>query len=99
MQRFLSRLSPFWVSSSTHTLSLGVPSRLERRTHPIQEIDLMKDIVDLCKAKVIWAKGSAFILLRLCRNSRELCGVSETNLKEGDFPLCPSRSCELNSMG
>ncbi len=59
----------------------------------------MKDIVDLCKAKVIWAKGSAFILLRLCRNSRELCGVSETNLKDGDFLLCPSRSCELKGRG
>jgi hypothetical protein len=35
----------------------------------------MKYIVDLCRANVIRAKDSAFIPLRLRRNSRKLCEV------------------------
>ncbi len=45
--------------------------------------------------KVIMAKDSAFILLRLRRNSPGLT-VQETTLKDGDFPLRPSQSYELN---
>jgi len=41
------------------------------------------------------AKDSAFILLRLRRNSPGLA-VRETTLKDGDFPLRPSRSYKLN---
>jgi len=55
----------------------------------------MKYIVDLCRANVIRAKDSAFIPLRLRRNSRKLCEVSEIGLKAGDFPLRPSQSYEL----
>ena len=45
--------------------------------------------------KVIMAKDSAFILLRLRRNFPGLA-VRETTLKDGDFPLRPSQSYELN---
>ncbi|MFZ3050497.1 hypothetical protein [Methanothrix sp.] len=44
--------------------------------------------------KVIMAKDSAFILLRLRRNSPEL-RVRETTLKDGDFLLRPSQSYKL----
>ncbi len=44
--------------------------------------------------KVIMAKDSAFILLRLRRNSPGLT-VQETTLKDGDFPLHPSQSYKL----
>ena len=44
--------------------------------------------------KVIMAKDSAFILLRLRRNS-PVIAVRETTLKDGDFPLRPSQSYEL----
>ena len=47
--------------------------------------------------KVIMAKDSAFILLRLRRNSPVLA-VRETTLKGGIFLLRPSRSREINSM-
>ena len=40
------------------------------------------------------AKDSAFILLRLGRNSPGLT-VRETTLKDGDFPLRPSQSYKL----
>jgi len=46
---------------------------------------------------VIMAKDSAFILLRLRRNSPGLA-VRETTLKDGDFPLRPSQSYELNEL-
>jgi hypothetical protein len=47
--------------------------------------------------KVIMAKDSAFILLRLGRNSPGLT-VRETTLKDGDFPLRPSQSYKLNTI-
>jgi hypothetical protein len=37
-------------------------------------------------------KGLRFHPLRLHRNSRKLCGVSEITRKDGDFPLRPSQS-------
>ena len=54
----------------------------------------MRYIVVLRGTNVIGAKDSAFILLRLRRNSPGLT-VRETTLKDGDFPLRPSRSREL----
>ena len=52
----------------------------------------MRYIVGLRRTNVIGAKDSAFILLRLRRNSP---GLSVT-LKDGDFPLRPSQSYKLN---
>jgi hypothetical protein len=46
---------------------------------------------------VILAKDSAFILLRLGRNSPGLT-VRETTLKDGDFQLRPSQSYKLNTI-
>jgi hypothetical protein len=49
-------------------------------------------------AKVIMAKDFCFHPLRLHRSSRKLCGVSEITRKDGDFPLCPSQSYQLNRL-
>ena len=46
---------------------------------------------------MILAKDSAFILLRLGRNSPGLT-VRETILKDGDFPLRPSQSYKLKKL-
>ena len=48
----------------------------------------MRYIVVLRGTKVIGAKDSAFILLRLRRNSPGLA-IRETSLKDGDFPSWP----------
>ncbi|MFZ3051322.1 hypothetical protein [Methanothrix sp.] len=55
----------------------------------------MRYIVVLRGTNVIGAKDSAFILLRLRRNSPGFT-VRETTLKDGDFPLRPSQSYKLN---
>jgi hypothetical protein len=54
----------------------------------------MRYIVVLRGTNVIGAKDSAFILLRLRRNSPGLA-VRETAPKDGDFPLRPSQSHKL----
>ena len=55
----------------------------------------MRYIGVLRGTNVIGAKDSAFILLRLRRNSPGFT-VRETTLKDGDFPLRPSQSYKLN---
>jgi hypothetical protein len=47
--------------------------------------------------KVIMAKDFCFHPMRLNRNSRKLCGVSEITRKDEDFLLRPSRSYKLNT--
>ena len=56
----------------------------------------MRYIVVLRGTNVIGAKDSAFILLRLRRNSPGFT-VRETTLKDGDFPLRPSQSYKLKT--